>query len=522
MGAVPTLPALPAFSKREAIGRIEVFVGALLVLGVFWRLLRYVLQFPIWGDEAHIALNVLERDFAGLAQPLRFVQTAPILFLWAERVLLELLGTSELVLRLPALLGGLAGLLLFWRATRSLWPGLAGAAAIGILAVSYYPVRHACEVKPYGTDLGATMLLLWLALNWIQQPDNLRWLVLLTLAVPCALGLSYPTVFVAGTISVALLPTLWQHRNGKTIGLYLAYNLLMLGTFAGIYLLVGAGQHASEGGTDNVFFTDCFPPKQLSAVIPWLINVHTGAMFAYPRGGAHGASALTGLLCAIGLFQLVRQRPWQFLVLCVGPFALTLLAAALHRYPYGGSARYEQHLAPAICWLMGLGLAAVLSSFRSESARGYALQGAFLLLIALGIGGVVWDVAKPYKLLGDQQVRQVVRDVLAEAGPHDQIVVLDPPPWVGPTFEWYIDVNEDRIRWATLDWDEVKRAQQVWGLYFQPGAQRAVRLQNDLNRTGCWTLTEHTEHRMQQGATEWTIEYCDLYHWERDASAKRR
>jgi hypothetical protein len=38
----------------------------LIALGVIGRLVRYFLQFPIWGDEAFICFNLLDRDFAGL------------------------------------------------------------------------------------------------------------------------------------------------------------------------------------------------------------------------------------------------------------------------------------------------------------------------------------------------------------------------------------------------------------------------------------------------------------------------
>ena len=104
-------------------------VVALLVLGVVWRTARYLLQFPIWGDEAHIALNVLDRNYLELLQPLRFVQAAPLLFLWAERTAYQLLGSSELAMRLLSFLGGLGGLLLFWRLARTVTPWAASAAS---------------------------------------------------------------------------------------------------------------------------------------------------------------------------------------------------------------------------------------------------------------------------------------------------------------------------------------------------------------------------------------------------------
>src|SRR5205823_10781141 len=56
----------------------------LLLVGLAARLVRYLLAFPIWGDEAFVCLNLRDHDWLGLAGPLRFDQVAPVLFLWVE------------------------------------------------------------------------------------------------------------------------------------------------------------------------------------------------------------------------------------------------------------------------------------------------------------------------------------------------------------------------------------------------------------------------------------------------------
>src|SRR6516225_9112126 len=113
----------------------------LLLVGIAWRGLRYYLQFPIWGDEAFVCLNFLDRDYLGLTRPLRFVQVAPLLFLWSELTAYRLLGGGEWALRLLPMLAGLGSLFLFWQLVQRILTPLAGVFAVGILAVAYYPVR---------------------------------------------------------------------------------------------------------------------------------------------------------------------------------------------------------------------------------------------------------------------------------------------------------------------------------------------------------------------------------------------
>src|SRR6516225_5249617 len=158
-------------------------VPLLLLLGISWRALRYFLQFPIWGDEAFVCLNLLDRDYLELVQPLRFWQVAPILFLWSELAAYRLLGGGELALRFLPFLAGLGSLFLFWRLVRSTLSPAAGTLAVGFLAVAYYPVRHSCVVKPYAFDLFFALALLVVGASWLRQPQR-RWLVVLALLVP--------------------------------------------------------------------------------------------------------------------------------------------------------------------------------------------------------------------------------------------------------------------------------------------------------------------------------------------------
>ena len=62
--------------------------------------MRYALAFPLWGDEAYVAINLLTRDLAGLARPLEYFQIAPPGFLWIEWLAIHAFGTGERALPL--------------------------------------------------------------------------------------------------------------------------------------------------------------------------------------------------------------------------------------------------------------------------------------------------------------------------------------------------------------------------------------------------------------------------------------
>lgn len=99
-----------------------IFCTVFVLLGIALRLLRLGLNFPLWGDEAFVALNFFDSDFATLTKPLRHYQIAPLGFLWLEKITVLLLGMSEFTLRLTPCLAGIFALLVSFKAAKNSTP----------------------------------------------------------------------------------------------------------------------------------------------------------------------------------------------------------------------------------------------------------------------------------------------------------------------------------------------------------------------------------------------------------------
>src|SRR5262245_46135944 len=301
-----------AYSRPGSLFRLALLVVG---IGIVWRLTRFLLRFPIWGDEAMLLVNYPGKGYLDLAGPLEHGQVAPLLFHWAELTAIRLLGTSELSVRLPPLLASLGSLALFGCLARLTLSRLPRRIAVAILAVSIWPATLGSLVKPYASDLFFSLALLALAVAWHRWPGQTWPLAVLALLVPVALLASYPAVFVAGSASLALLPAVWRQRRVSTWAIYLLYNSLMLVAFAGHYLIVARAQLASttlEASTTadfmKTYWSHGFPPAEPLALLWWLVLAHTGQMAAYPAGAAGGGSALTVLLGLVGAARLWRRQ----------------------------------------------------------------------------------------------------------------------------------------------------------------------------------------------------------------------
>ena len=332
-------------------------------LGVLLRVGHYLANYPLWGDEAFLALSFLRRGYLDLLRPLEYGQVCPILFLWAELTSVKLFGFSEMSLRLCPLLCGVASVFLFRHVAGRVFRGPALLLAVATFAVSIHPIRHSADAKPYASDLLVALGMMALAIEWYRSTDRTGWLWLLVGFAPIALASSFPAVFVASGIAVALAPCVWKkRRSGPAIALA-AYVLMVATTFAALFVGIAQRQHGT--GTIKAlqdYWADSFPPLDSPVrLVSWLIRTHAGSMFAYPGGGNRGASTMTLVLVLVAAAALWRRGQRTLLAILVMPMAVAIAAAALKLYPYGGQARIMQYLAPAICLLAGLGLSVLLS-----------------------------------------------------------------------------------------------------------------------------------------------------------------
>jgi hypothetical protein len=516
-------PFLGGFSPRT----LTRMAFALLLVGLLWRTVRYMLQFPIWGDEAMLGTNFVLFDYGTLTQRLEFGQVAPLLFLWGERTAWLWFGPGELSMRLLPFLAGTASLLLYYRLTGLILNPQARLIAVGFLAVAIWPVSMSTLLKPYSFDLLMALVLLLPAVQWFQAPERTRWLIVLTLLTPLALLGSYPAVFVAGGISLALLRPAWQH-GWRSRCWFAAYNLTLLAGFL-VVCHVGSNQlNVSLGTTTaqegmNTYWGSAFPPASPLAFLPWFILRTTGQMAAYPVGAVNGGSTLTVLCCLVGAACWARQRRGGWLILFGAPLFLNLVAAMLHRYPYGAACRLSQHLAPAFCLTAGLGVAALINRASRRAGRRAAWTAAVAGLFALlGVGGLLTDVVHPYREARYVWSRATMKQMHNEIPAADPVVICGKPLGVDAIFTWYWLNEGDRVSWNFQVPAEAQAGGQVWGFYCGDRADAACRrLTRELSRRDpSWKLVKRIPYSFQPQTRKEEPQGCELFCFARFPSTE--
>ena len=424
---------------------------AVVAVGAAVRVVRFLLPFPLWGDEIFVCQNFLDRDYATVLQQLDNGQICPPLFLWAQLTAYRLFGGGEMAMRVVPLLAGLLALVGFARLSRKVLPPFPAFLAVGFLAVAFWPVTLSTFAKPYSTDLLAAVAVASVAVHWHERPNS--WLRGLLFAAVCPVAVlsSYTASFAFGGAALALLPAVW--RGGwPARGLLGGAGVLVAVAFR-FDLSVGSAQLDTEDIPIKPFlfdyWRDAFPPDEWWEYPLWLLTQLTGNMSAYPVGEKNGGSTLTFLMAVVGVWRWRRDSPRWLLVLFLVPLGLNLVAALLWKYPFGGSPRLVQYAAPSVCLFAGLGAATLVGRLfrrpRAVRVAGWVYAGVFA---ALAVALVAMDVRQPYHDDEAKWSRDEIAAFAAELRPGDR-VVMRPERTFDVTIPRYHFLRMgDRVTWG--------------------------------------------------------------------------
>lgn len=366
-----------------------IFANALIFIAAFGSLCRiaqYLSRRAFWHDEAFLVLNILRHTPEQLLGKLDYSQAAPPLFLLLEKAAASLLGDSEFAFRLLPVLAGLTALWLFtWLAWKWL-PHWAAPWAVGLLAVSDKFIAHAAEVKQYSGDVLAAAILLAVLLGKDRlSAPSLKRFALMSLLAAAAIWYSYPVVFLFGGFSLALLPRFWR-GSGRSFSLYLLCNILVAGSFVLIFMWVMADQrdgYLQEYWTRNFFQ----PAHPIRAVAQLARQIYLLCDYPFSNLGV-----FVLIMVVSGIIRLIKRRQYELLGILVLPAVLNIVAASLHKYPFGGS-RTTVYLAPCLFLLVGFGIAHLADELPTRMRRRYWLIP--LPMIAAGLGFGTYHLFRP-------------------------------------------------------------------------------------------------------------------------------
>ena len=325
---------------------------AIIMLGIALRLVVYIDNRCLWTDEVAIALNIAEKNFLTLAQPLDYKQYAPSVFMWLVKTCALLFGYGEKALRLYPLMTGIGALIMFSKVLKQHISAKAGWYPLLIFATGIFFLRYSTELKQYMPDAFISLVIIWLAKHIdITQTKPKRFAFIWLLTGSIAVWGSMPSVFVLAGVGCYYGIICLQQRNYKLLLNICFIAITWAVQFSIYYYTILSNQiHSSYlASYHQQYFL------RMSRYMDDIAKNHDviQAILQNAMGGHSYFFMANKILMLIGIIALIIKRRADALLLLL-PVLLMLFAALLKQYSL--IPRLTLFSMPLLLLLTGIGL----------------------------------------------------------------------------------------------------------------------------------------------------------------------
>jgi hypothetical protein len=262
-------------------------------------------------------------------------------------------------------------------------------------------VHYTAEAKQYSLDVAVALAIVVGLLRVLDSPNARTRVLTLAVLGAVAIFVSHPAIFMLASAGLLLLVVLLKARLARAVILLITVGVCWVALFVANYavFLRPLLRHAGLAS----YWSNGYMPWD-SAALPWLGRALHGVYTDYGSMWLPlpDVAVLATLLGAAWLWRTGRRT----LALLTLPILLTLVAAALHRFPFSG--RLILFIVPMVILLIGAGVQAVVEA----TLPGRRLVPALVIAVLLGpsIGLALYYVAGPAQREEMKSVLAHVRD----------------------------------------------------------------------------------------------------------------
>ena len=272
-----------------------------------------------------------------------------------------------------------------------MFPGGARLLALAAFSTSIPLIRYAAQMKPYSSDVAASLLCLLVGHSWMKA-TSLRASLWAAATGAIVVWFSYPSVF---TLAAVALLMLW-HSARRLSPASVKHVLAVLSVWVASAAALAVCEHhrlSPETHTYmQTFWADWMLPTELTLphLAAWLVRLPRDFVYEFlhlPKWRSFCA------LFLIGTCYLSRRTSDTALLL--GPLLMTFAASAMRFYPFNG--RVILFLVPNVLLLLTAG---VLAAIAAAARLGVPRWGEQAVLVAAALVMAIvplWKHPPPYR-----------------------------------------------------------------------------------------------------------------------------
>ena len=148
----------------------EITLSGFVLLGILISLINLFHNTSLGLDQACLALNIVSRSYMELLTPLADGQSAPIGFLFTEKLLTNIFGPYDWALRIFPFFSFILAIFLFFTLNNKLFKSIKIALlSCALLSLNFTLINYSTEVKQYSTDVLVAISIVLSCLNFKEN-----------------------------------------------------------------------------------------------------------------------------------------------------------------------------------------------------------------------------------------------------------------------------------------------------------------------------------------------------------------
>jgi multidrug transporter EmrE-like cation transporter len=353
--------------KNIKFEKTQIILWAIMLLGIYARVVFYSYNRPFWNDECALALNFVNFDFLNCFKQLAYAQVAPPLFLVISGAISLICSNfhvgMEFSLRAFPLICSILSIVVFYKLSKqALNKNVSIFLALVLFCVNYRLLYYSQEFKQYSTDV---LIFLGLLLSYFGlniNESSVKKLVMTGVAYAVSIWLSFVSIFAL----VAVFGTLLL-KNIKDFKKILLLFLPAILSFVGLYFF-------SKGIQSNAYlhtyWQEGFLKADFSNVVPLMLKY-----FAYSFNSIF-ILIFFYIGVAVALFKIKEGRS----LLLLFPILTAIALSYFSIYPL--ESRVSLYLVPVVI----LFVCKILDCVNlKQEGWNYVLSAAIIFLIAFPV-----------------------------------------------------------------------------------------------------------------------------------------
>lgn len=339
----------------------EITLSGFVLLGILISLINLFHNTSLGLDQACLALNIVSRSYMELLTPLADGQSAPIGFLFTEKLLTNIFGPYDWALRIFPFFSFILAIFLFFILNNKLFKSIKIALlSCALLSLNFTLINYSTEVKQYSTDVLVAISIVLSCLNFKENKHKLS--ILLHTSIG-AIAIWFSNIAVIMLVTAAIYNVYYSlfNNNKKEFSIFIPISTWLTSFIIYYVLFIFNNPH-----TDYMinYWDAHFLPNNIFSKEFYLFLYHKIIMiFAnLILNNNLWVIALASYSC--GIFLLLKTKQINILYILSFPILVHLGLSFYHLYPFEG--RFLLYQIPFIITIISYSIISISIYFKKS------------------------------------------------------------------------------------------------------------------------------------------------------------